>query len=85
MTLTRQERWREAGAALDEAFAFFQAISNPFAEARVLYIYGRFYAAQGEHEQARARFDAALAILNRLGERLYATHIEHILARMSSG
>jgi tetratricopeptide (TPR) repeat protein/transcriptional regulator with XRE-family HTH domain len=85
MILTRQERWQEAGAALDEALAYLQVISNPFAEARVLYIYGRFYAAQGEYEQARARFDAALAILNRLGERLYATHIERILAHMDTG
>jgi predicted ATPase len=78
--LTHLERWQEAEAALDEAFAYFQAISHPYAEARILYLYGRLYAAQGEPERARANCEAALVILTRLGERLYRTRIEHELA-----
>jgi tetratricopeptide (TPR) repeat protein len=80
MILTHQERWREAEAALDEAFALFQAVSNPFAEARMLYLYGRLYAAQGEVEQAQARFEAARAIFTQLGARLYLAHLERTLA-----
>jgi transcriptional regulator with XRE-family HTH domain/tetratricopeptide (TPR) repeat protein len=83
MILTHQERWREAEAALDEAFAYFQAISNPFAEARMLYLYGRLYAAQGEVERAHASIEAALAIFHRLGAQLYVQHAERALAELA--
>jgi hypothetical protein len=35
---------------------------------------------QGETRSARERLEAALAILDRLGERLYAERVEQLLA-----
>jgi hypothetical protein len=52
----------------------------PYAEAKTLYISGRLYQAKGEPEQAREQLEEALTILYRLGERLYAHHIEQIRA-----
>jgi len=39
--------------------------------------------ARGEPEQARASWQAALAILGPLGERLYAEHVERALAQLA--
>jgi len=55
----------------------------PYAEAKALYVYGRLHMAQGEPERARERFTAASAILDQLGERLYAEHIERALAEIA--
>jgi hypothetical protein len=52
---------------------------DPYAEAKTPYVYGQLHAAMGEPDLARERFAAALAILNRLGERLYAEHIERAI------
>ena len=57
----------------------------PYAEAKALYVYGQLRTAQGEHDQARASFEEALAILNRLNERLYATRVECALASYQAG
>jgi tetratricopeptide (TPR) repeat protein len=76
------ERWEAAAHALDEALAACRPLPNPYAEARLCYIYGLFHAARGEPEQARERFRAALAIVNRLGERLYAEQVERALAEI---
>jgi hypothetical protein len=54
----------------------------PYAEAKALYVYGLIRAARGEPDRARARYDAAMAILARLGERLYAEHVERAQAAL---
>jgi DNA-binding SARP family transcriptional activator len=72
--------WDEAVTALDEALSMAHAMPYPYAEAKALSVYGRLHWAVGEPKQARVRFTAALAILNRLGERLYANHVEQALA-----
>ncbi len=76
----RQGRWREAMDALDAALALARAMPYPYAEAKALYVYGLLHVARGEPEQARARLDAALAILARLGERAYAARAEQVRA-----
>ena len=77
-----QERWEEAQAALEEALSLCQAMPYPYAEAKALYVYGLLHQAKGEPELARERLEAALAILHRLGERLYAEQVERTLAHL---
>jgi tetratricopeptide (TPR) repeat protein len=76
MVALRQKRWDEAQVALDESIELNRAMSYPYAEARALYVYGQLHVAQDEEALARERFAAALAILGRLGERLYAKRVE---------
>jgi len=78
----RQARWHEAERALEEALALARAMPYPYAEAKALLVYGQLHAAKGEPEPARARFAAALAILDRLGEGLYRPHIARALAEL---
>jgi tetratricopeptide (TPR) repeat protein/transcriptional regulator with XRE-family HTH domain len=79
----RQERWSAARDALDEALTSCRAMRYPYGEVKALYVYGRLSAQQGEMEQARERFEAALAICARLGERLYAEQVEQALAGLA--
>jgi tetratricopeptide (TPR) repeat protein len=72
----RQARWEEAAAALDEALALARLMPYPYAEAKVLYVYGQLHAARGERELAQDTYRAGLEILHRLGEHLYAQQIE---------
>jgi tetratricopeptide (TPR) repeat protein len=76
----RQARWPEAVHALEEALLLCQAMRTPYEEARTLSCYGGLHRARGEPIQARERWEAALAILHRLGERLYAEQVERALA-----
>jgi uncharacterized protein HemY len=79
----RQQHWQEAASALEGIITRCQAMPYPYAEAKALYVYGQLHVARGEPAQARARFEAALAICARLGERLYAEHIERALAALA--
>jgi hypothetical protein len=54
-------------------------MAAPYAEAKTLYVSGLLSQARGEPEQAREQLEAALTILTRLGERLYARPIEQAL------
>jgi tetratricopeptide (TPR) repeat protein len=73
-------RWQEAQIALEEALALCRAMPYPYAEAKALYVYGRLCQVRGESKLAGERLGAALALLNRLGERLYAVQVERALA-----
>src|SRR5258708_2187623 len=77
-----QHRWQEAENTLEEALALCRAMPYPYAEAKTWYVSGQLQAAKGEPEQARAAFTEALTLCNRLGERLYAEHIERELASL---
>jgi tetratricopeptide (TPR) repeat protein len=78
----RQGRGLEAEQILAEALALAQATRTPYEEAQTLYLYGLLYQAKGEPIQTHERLEAALAILNRLGERLYAEQVERALAHL---
>jgi tetratricopeptide (TPR) repeat protein/transcriptional regulator with XRE-family HTH domain len=80
----RRHRWKKAESALEAALARSQALPCPYAEAKVLYVYGLFYTARGKSQSARERLEAALVICARLGERLYAQRIERALATIFS-
>lgn len=83
MVALRGERWQEAEAALKEALALTAKMPYPYAEAKAHYVYGQLHRARGEPAKARERYTQSLAILARLGERLYAEHIERELAEIS--
>jgi tetratricopeptide (TPR) repeat protein len=82
LLLIEQERWEEAAAALKEALTLARAMPYPYAEVKVLYVYGLLHQQRGEPELARECWQTALTICQRLGERLYAQHIEQVLAHL---
>lgn len=79
----RRQRWQTAEDALAESLALARAMPYPYAEAKALYVYGLLHAASGGPHQARASYEAALAICERLGERLYAEQVERELAALT--
>jgi predicted ATPase/DNA-binding XRE family transcriptional regulator len=80
--LIEQDQWQEAAAVLEEALTLAQAMPYPHAEAKALSVYGRLHQRRGEPALARERWQAGLAICQRLGERLYAQQMEEALARL---
>ena len=79
--IERQE-WLVATDALEQAIALCARMPYPYAEAKAQYVYGQLHVARGDPAAARQRFGAALAICERLGERLYRPHIERDLAAL---
>jgi predicted ATPase/DNA-binding XRE family transcriptional regulator len=79
-----ETRWTEAEEALDQTLTLCRAMPYPYSEAKALYVYGQLHTARGEPERAREKFQAALAICDRLGERLYRLHIERALAGLEA-
>jgi tetratricopeptide (TPR) repeat protein len=79
---TQQGRWALASEALDDALERTRAMPYPYAEAKTLWACGWLEAARGDPAAARKRFEQALAICDRLGERLYRAHIERALASL---
>jgi hypothetical protein len=65
---------------LEQALASARALHQPYAEAKVLYDWGSLGVRLGDIEQARQHLVACLALLGRLGERLYAEQAEGALA-----
>lgn len=80
----RDGRYDDAQRALEEALTLARAMPFPYAEAKALHGYGQLHQAQSESEQARERYEQALAICARLGERLYAERIEQALGEIAS-
>ncbi len=80
---TRQRRWPEAQQALEDALALAQPARWPYLEAKILYASGLLHQQQRQPDQARARLRAAQAIFTRLGERMYASHVEQSLAGLT--
>jgi hypothetical protein len=79
MVLARCGLAVEAVASLEEGLALAGAMPYPYAEARLLHVYGQMHAQKQEPAQARERLEAALAIFRRLGARRDAEHVEHEL------
>jgi tetratricopeptide (TPR) repeat protein len=73
-------RLEAAEASLEQALVLCRARPCPYTEAKVLYASGQLALQQGEPVQACERWEAALEILHRLGERLYAEQVEQALA-----
>jgi tetratricopeptide (TPR) repeat protein len=65
----RQGCWEEARQALDEGLPLARSMPYPYAEARLLHVYGQLLATAGERGLAQERLEAALALFRRLGAR----------------
>jgi Tfp pilus assembly protein PilF len=78
----RLEHWEKADATLQEALALARSMPYPYAEARLLHVYGQMHMAKGEPGPARERLEAALAIFRRLGARKDAERSEQALAEL---
>ena len=74
-----RQHWHEAEQALDEMLTVARAIPCPYDEAKAHYVAGLVSMRQGKHAETRTHFEAALAILHRLGERLYTERVEQAL------
>jgi hypothetical protein len=81
----RRERFAEAEAAIEEGIALARAMSYPYAEAKLLYAAGLVDVRVKRPDAARQHFEAARAILDRLGERLYLAQVQQALAELAYG
>jgi tetratricopeptide (TPR) repeat protein len=77
---TRQGHWSEAAQALEEGLTLARSMPCPYAEARLLHVYGHMHAQKGEPGPARERFEAALAIFRRLGACKHVERVEQAIA-----
>jgi tetratricopeptide (TPR) repeat protein len=86
----KQERWTEAESALAEGVAVAGALGIPYAEARLLHLWGVRHVAQGgaprqpSREEARVQLGAALALFRQLGARRDAVSVEQALGALRS-
>jgi tetratricopeptide (TPR) repeat protein len=80
----RRRNWDAAKADIEASLQVARAMPSLYAEAKALYVYGQLHSANGEPEQAREKYQAALAICVRLGEGLYRPHIELALANVGA-
>jgi len=80
----RRGRGHEAVTALEEGVRLTRAIPYPYAEAKALYVYGLWHVSRGGCDEARAKFQEALDICDRLGERLYRARIAQALAALGT-
>jgi ATP/maltotriose-dependent transcriptional regulator MalT len=84
MVATRQERWDEAERSVQDALSVARGMPYPYAEARLLHVYGEMHVAKGESAQAREQLEAALAIFRRLGARKAVERVEQALYALQS-
>jgi tetratricopeptide (TPR) repeat protein len=78
----RQGQGQAAEAAVEEALGLCRGMGYLWAEAKVLFVFGQVYAAQGKSEPAREQYRSALTICAQLGEELYRPRIERALAAL---
>jgi ATP/maltotriose-dependent transcriptional regulator MalT len=79
----RQEQWEDGARSLEEALTLARGMPYPYAEARLLHVYGRLHMQQGEPEAARERLAAARALFQRLGARTDLDLTEQALTALS--
>jgi tetratricopeptide (TPR) repeat protein/transcriptional regulator with XRE-family HTH domain len=82
MVRHRQGKPAEAAEALEEGIALAREMPYPYAEARLLHVYGLLPADKDEPGQARARLEEALSIFERLGARTDAERVEQALSNV---
>jgi tetratricopeptide (TPR) repeat protein len=82
MVATRQGRWEDAERTLEEGLALARSMPYPYAEGRLLHVYGELHAQKGEPEPALERLEAALAIFGRLGARKDAERAEQAIVAL---
>ncbi len=77
----RRHDWAAAAEAIEASLRLAREMPHPYAEVKALYVYGLLLGAQAQPERAYERCEAALALCQQLGERLYAGHVERVLSR----
>jgi hypothetical protein len=82
MVSVRQRDWEGAVLALEEGLALARAMPYPYAEGRLLHLYGAMHTRKSAPAPARERLEAALAIFRRLGARKDAEQVEQTLAAL---
>jgi len=80
----RQRHWEEAERFLEEGLARARGMPYPYAEGRLLYVYGLLHIERDEPGPARERLEAALALFRRLGARQDIKRVERDLAEADS-
>jgi tetratricopeptide (TPR) repeat protein len=80
LVLIRRGMLQDAERILHEGVSLAREMPNPYAEARLLQVYGALLARRGEAEPACARLEEALAIFQRLGARKDSEQVERDLA-----
>jgi transcriptional regulator with XRE-family HTH domain/tetratricopeptide (TPR) repeat protein len=80
----REGRWDDAWSGSSAALTLSRELPAPYAEAKVLYLQGQLLAARGELGGAGEQYAGARRILERLGERLYAPHVERAIAELDA-
>ena len=83
MVAVRQAQWAQAVQVLEEGLALAQRMPYPYAEGRLLQVYGEMHRQKGAPGPARERLEAALAIFSRLGARKDAELTEQALTALS--
>ena len=83
MAHTHLARWSEAERALEEGLSVARGMPYPYAEARLLQVYGLMHLRQGAVRPARARLGAAIALFRQLGAREDVERTEQLLATRS--
>jgi hypothetical protein len=78
----RRERWEVAADSLEEGLELARGMPYPYAEARLLQVYGALHAQTGE-PAARACLEAARAIFARLGARTDTERVERAVVALS--
>lgn len=76
----REGRWTEALADIAEALSIARMLSNPYAEAKTLFVFGQLLIQHNETERGREKLNTARNILQQLGEVLYARTLERASA-----
>jgi tetratricopeptide (TPR) repeat protein len=79
MVLLRQRRTGQAVTELEQAITAAKRIPYPYAEAKARYVYGQVYLSECKAKEAHEQLEGSLAILNRLGERVYAKLVERTM------
>jgi ATP/maltotriose-dependent transcriptional regulator MalT len=78
----RQGQWASAECDLEEGLHLARVIPYPYAEARLLQVYGTLHIEAGKTARAAERLEAALAIFRRLGARKDLEQTEQVLATL---
>jgi tetratricopeptide (TPR) repeat protein len=78
-----REHWEAAAPSLEEGLTLARAMPYPYAEARLLQVYGDLHARQGEPEAARERLEAARSIFARIGARVDLERADQSLDTLS--
>jgi len=83
MIALRLEQWDMAARSLEEGLPLARSMPYPYAEARLLQLYGELHTATGKPAAARERLEAARAIFARLGAWRDTERVEHALDALS--